>query len=563
MAEIAEATTMTAAEGVGAAAAAPDNIPVGLAWLAFMFYIMLFCQHRICEAYFVPALNVLMDSMGSKKNPWLKRLGNPGVAGATFMALGANGPELFTNLFSLFSHSDGGIGVVIGSEIFNLLVIIGASIVATKQLPLKLEKVPFARDVLYYALSIALLLWALYYNGKPGEILKWEAGVMLIAALSYWTVVYFTADIAEKVFGIKEEGAASITPNTKIRGVAVEVEQLYHSRMADGHGHQGMQMNMDVMDAGIMTDFGEVPKGGRQSVGFQVAKDGALLGDGMLMYKELTEVVVVGEGMIHMTFQKSDLTSITLKVKCENAVERGLLLENLEKHAHDDNVTQSTWIHKYDATCKSSIDNLKHHFAHGGVLGKIHAVLEFFIDFLLSSTLFWCDVKDVTKESRWIPCFMGAMFWLAFFSWLMVQVMSQISANISILSPMLLGVTVGAIGTSLPNAMGSIMMAQQGKSAAAIGNAFGSNVQNVFLAMAGPWMIYLISSGDHGVMNSLAAKGQSVGEGVDWMLGTLVLVVFFAIIPQTCTLSKAYGMIFLVVYAFYLVWTIYEFLTVK
>merc|ERR1719323_897706 len=120
--------------------------------------------------------------------------------------------------------------------------------------------------------------------------------------------------------------------------------------------------------------------------------------------------------------------------------------------------------------------------------------------------------------------------------------MSQISANISLLSPMLLGVTVGAIGTSLPNAM-------------------GSNVQNVFLAMAGPWMIYLISSGDRGVMNSLAAKGQSVGEGVDWMLGTLVLVVFFAVIPQTCTLSKAYGMVFLVVYALYLAWTIYEFLT--
>merc|ERR1712050_783100 len=109
--------------------------------------------------------------------------------------------------------------------------------------------------------------------------------------------------------------------------------------------------------------------------------------------------------------------------------------------------------------------------------------------------------------------------WLAFFSWLMVQVMSQISANIAALSPMLLGVTVGAIGTSLPNAMGSIMMAGQGKSAAAIGNAFGSNVQNVFLAMAGPWMIYLLATGDSAVSNSLTQPDQTVGEGVKWMLG--------------------------------------------
>jgi len=320
-------------------------------------------------------------------------------------------------------------------------------------------------------------------------------------------------------------------------------------------------MKMDATNQGIMTDMNEAKSGGRQSVGFQVSD--TLIADGMLKYKQLTEVVVVGEGVINMTFQKGDLESVTLKCKAANSVERDILLENLKKYAADTNKQESTWIHDYDPKCTASIANLKHHFAHGGIIGKIHAVCEFFIDFVLSSTLFWCDVKDVTKEGRWIACFMGAMCWLAFFSWLMVQVMGQISANIALLSPMLLGVTVGAIGTSLPNAMGSIIMAGQGKSAAAIGNAFGSNVQNVFLAMAGPWMIYLLATGESAVENSLDAKGQTVGEGVNWMLGTLVFVVFFALIPQTCTFSKAYGMIFLVVYAFYLCWTVYEFLTAE
>merc|ERR1712190_101507 len=140
---------------------------------------------------------------------------------------------------------------------------------------------------------------------------------------------------------------------------------------------------------------------------------------------------------------------------------------------------------------------------------------------------------------------MGAMFWLAFFSWLMVAVMGLISANIACLSPMLLGVTLGAIGTSLPNAMGSIIMSKQGKSAASIGNAFGSNVQNVFLAMAGPWIIYLSCTTDIGedglpvttVYMPPPVKGQSVTEGINWMIATLVLVVCFALAPQTCTLS--------------------------
>jgi len=261
-----------------------------------------------------------------------------------------------------------------------------------------------------------------------------------------------------------------------------------------------------------------------------------------------------------LKFHRSFAEEVTIKIKTKDGEQRQTILDDLKQHAPcDESQNKSTWIHNYDPTCKNSFAHLSHGLKHGGVLDKLHAIGEFFIDFLLSSTLYWCDVKDVTKEGRWIACFMGAMFWLAFFSWLMVQVMSEISANIAFLSPMLLGVTIGAIGTSLPNAMGSIIMAKQGKSAAAIGNAFGSNVQNVFLAMAGPWMIYMCATGEQFVPNSLDAKGQTVGEGVNWMLGTLILVLFFALLPQTCTLSKSYGYMFLVIYAGYLVWTIYEF----
>lgn len=57
------------------------------------------------------------------------------------------------------------------------------------------------------------------------------------------------------------------------------------------------------------------------------------------------------------------------------------------------------------------------------------------------------------------------------------------------------GITVCAIGTSFPNAVASVLMAQQNKPAAAIANALGSNVQNVFLAMALPWVSWIIHGG--------------------------------------------------------------------
>eukprot|EP00933_Yihiella_yeosuensis_P035352 TRINITY_DN2886_c2_g1_i1.p1 TRINITY_DN2886_c2_g1~~TRINITY_DN2886_c2_g1_i1.p1 ORF type:complete len:541 (+),score=125.53 TRINITY_DN2886_c2_g1_i1:476-2098(+) len=536
------------------------GLVVGIGWLILMFYIMLFCQHRICEAYFVPALNVLMDSMGSSSNPWLQRLGNPGVAGATFMALGANGPELFTNLFALFAGSDGGIGVVIGSEIFNILIIIGASIISTKSLPLQLEKVPFVRDVLFYSFSIVLLLWAI----KDHKVVMYEANVMLAAGALYWICVYFTDDVAIKIGAVAPAGdveQSAAGASTKVHGVHVEVEEVFHSRMADGHGHASHAMQMSAESAGIAAVDDEPvskKKGSKRgSVGFAVGGNDPLLGDNFMRYKDLDEVAVMSEGVIHMTFEKNAMERVTLKVKVTGgANERETLLKNLQENSLAEG---RTWFHNYDPTVMQAIGHLKHHLKHEGALGKLHAIGEFFVDFVLSLTMFWCDVKDITKEGRWPLCFCMSMIWLAFFSFAMVQVMNQITANIPALSAMLLGVTIGAIGTSLPNAIGSVIMAQQGKSAAAIGNAFGSNVQNVFLAMAGPWIIYLSTTGADAVGMAPPKKGQSVGEGVLWMVGTLALVVVFAILPPFMSFNRTAGYIFVAVYIGYLVWTVCEF----
>jgi Ca2+/Na+ antiporter len=360
------------------------SLVVGILWLLVMLYIMLFCQHRVCEAYFVPALNVLMDQMGSSSNPWLQRLGNPGVAGATFMALGANGPELFTNLFSIFAGSDSGIGVVIGSEIFNLLVIIGASTCASKVSPLYLEKVPFVRDVCYYAFSIALLLWAL----ADAYIDMFECGVMLLAGVSYWTAVYFTEDIAAKILGPAEEaGSGAKSAGARIRGVEVDVEIIYHSRMADGHGHDTQEgVHMEATEFGIVAPEmqEEQQPGQRGSVGF------TLMNDQTLKYADLSEVLVVGEGVLIMTFNKGLLGEVSFKCKADNSQQRDLLLQNLKDNAQSNKIAASTWIHKYDPSPSGSIENFKHHFASGSALGKLHAILEFFIDIALCSTLSWC-----------------------------------------------------------------------------------------------------------------------------------------------------------------------------
>jgi len=525
------------------------NILIGCCWF-LMIGLMFFAQHHVCDDYFVPAINVFVEKMKKSKTKCLNRWGDEAVAGATICALGCNGPELFTNLISLFTHSDAGIGVVIGSEIFNLLIIIGAAVVSAPLLPLTIERAPFTRDCFFYFLSIVLLYVAL----KDKQVDSAEAGVLLCAAAVYVAAVYFTADVVSCCGKPGEDPSPAENPADeqmgRMHGVDVHVKQILHSRMADRQV-QSEKLTLDPTEAGIFSVASEAdrqkPKNKRGSVGFQFAgKPGALTDGTPLLYKDLAEVAVMSEGVLELTFQRNFYESVTLRVTAGDAEQRDKLLDLIKEHS-----LGGPWIHKYNATVKSSIEHLRHTFTGGSsICGKFAAIVEFVIDVPLKLTLFWCDVKDITKESRWPLCFLGAMTWLAIFSWMMLEIAEAIHACIPILPSSFLGITVCAIGTSFPNAVASVIMATQNKPAAAIANALGSNVQNVFLAMALPWVIYLLNTG--GAPISMEVAG--INEGVAWMFGTLMLVVVFVLVGG-CTIGKLAGYILMLVYVVYLILT--------
>ena len=72
---------------------------------------------------FVPALNVIATRLNIPDD----------VAGATLMAGGASSPELIASLVALFlTHSSLGIGTIVGSEIFNQLLICAGSVYSGK-----------------------------------------------------------------------------------------------------------------------------------------------------------------------------------------------------------------------------------------------------------------------------------------------------------------------------------------------------------------------------------------------------------------------------------------------
>ena len=106
------------------------------------------------------------------------------VIGLTVVSLGTSSPELLVSLNSVFKGSDSiAASNVIGSNIFNVLVVLGLSSLIT---PLKVRSRIVRRDVpLLIAISCAV--WAMSSTG----LLTWQAGIFLIFCLiinSIWEI---------------------------------------------------------------------------------------------------------------------------------------------------------------------------------------------------------------------------------------------------------------------------------------------------------------------------------------------------------------------------------------
>lgn len=145
----------------------------------------------VCEDFFIGALDKISDKLKLPSD----------VAGATFMAVGSSAPELFTALFAVFrsgNHGDVGAGTIVGSAIFNILVIIGASASFKRA---KLTWQPVIRDTIFYVLTILLLL-AVFWDGQVvlAEALIFVVGyVLYVGTVVIWKKIlpYKDTDVIE------------------------------------------------------------------------------------------------------------------------------------------------------------------------------------------------------------------------------------------------------------------------------------------------------------------------------------------------------------------------------
>jgi len=103
------------------------------------------------------------------------------------------------------------------------------------------------------------------------------------------------------------------------------------------------------------------------------------------------------------------------------------------------------------------------------------------------------EYKDLTCGQRW--------FWLTFFvsllhitwmSYFMVEFMTKLGCLWRI-SDTVMGLTFLAMGTSIPDALGSLAVANKGEGDMAVSNAVGSNVFDICMGLGLPWFIKCVA----------------------------------------------------------------------
>jgi sodium/potassium/calcium exchanger 2 len=161
-------------------------------------------------------------------------------------------------------------------------------------------------------------------------------------------------------------------------------------------------------------------------------------------------------------------------------------------------------------------------------------------------------VPDVRRTGCWKSLypvtFVLSIVWVAIFSWVMVFCAEVVGAWTEI-DPRILGLTLIAAGTSVPDLLTSVIVTLNGHGDMAISSSIGSNIFDVTVGLPVPWLVY------HAWYQGEAYPVESKPATVIAEVGSLIAMLVAVVLSIKCTgwiLNKMLGGIMLVLYFVFL-----------
>jgi sodium/potassium/calcium exchanger 2 len=403
---------------------------------------MLLGLNTVCDAYFTGALEFMVDKWHIKAD----------VAGATFMAAGGSAPELFTSLIgAVITVNDVGFGTIVGSAVFNVLFVIGVCGYAADE-PIALSWWPLFRDCSYYIFGLSLLAVCAKTNGN---VELWEAILLFSAYLMYCFLMYHSEALEGLVsacFGIKSSKTSQVSPaELEAQNESAALKDEQQDPLRDGAKGAGAVPGPPATIPGETAAAPiiacaqaspplpaeeppetkvEIPEDNKQTAE-AVGRDGEASGDG--------EVAVNGE----------------------NGEAEG---EEGEKEEEEEDPIEEL------VTKPEGLANQ----------------IQWYFSLPIYVPLYFLIPKP---SGRCFVCtFFVSLLWIAGFSFLLVWWVEILGAILYI-PTIVMGLTLLAAGTSIPDLVSSVAVARMGEGDMAVSSSIGSNIFDILFGLPIPWII--------------------------------------------------------------------------
>ncbi|KAH8338062.1 hypothetical protein KR059_003919, partial [Drosophila kikkawai] len=468
----------------------------------------------VCDEYFVPAVEKICAALNMSND----------VAGATFMAAATSAPELFVNVIGTFiTEGDIGVGTIVGSAVFNILAVaaccgIGAGMAST----IPLDWWPLTRDSIAYGVTVAILICVMH-----DERVEWYEALILVSLYAvYLAVMYFDKSFQKCAKGgVKQARSRSRSSNCSI------------------HTKNSNEKEPELVENRICQNMASIQLNG----GLNNDQAKAAAGTATTSISTITTTTTA------MTTTTSTTTTTTTRTPSGDGGGSGgggaaaiiaqlAPLDGAEAEAQPATVASgedreeegySLLTYPKDKSCFAQFTWL--------IIWPIHLLFRIAIP----------DCKKAKNNKIFPLTFIMCIVWIGSLSYVVAWMITIIGDTLKI-PDSVMGITFLAAGTSVPEAVSSVIVAKRGHGSMGICNSIGSNTFDILLCLGVPWLIKAVFFPIQPGQNYVAINSAGLEYSAITLLSTLFLL-YLTFSTNKFKLDKKVGTACLVMYLVFMV----------
>merc|ERR1719261_1021019 len=563
---------------------------------AIIFHIVIICFMFVgiaivCDEFFEPALGEICEFLSLKDD----------VAGATFMAAGGSAPELFTSIMGVFvAKNDIGFGTIVGSAVFNVLFVIAMCAFVCPGL--KLSFWPLVRDSSYYCFSILMLvafimdekveihesiiLFVMYlmYVGvmkwnedmevwvtrkivesyNESTLASWRLGVKRFVDSTTVSIFIYGCIITNIVIVFIEPSTTDVAEGTmdgfKIINYffcAVFISEF----ILKITGHRFFGYWRDPMNAfdGILVIM----------IGVELAMAGASNAGGFRAIRAIRFFKVIRGLRIVRLYRLVKTKSVDASTQWVDgdwtrnfaskspSFRSGIHTEapgggakvtplepGLTTPSHASNEAPKPKEPEPEEEEDEEDDEPFNPFDFGDGTPMDYIIVGLSMPLRLGMALTIPDCRR-PRFKMWFPItFFMCIIWIAAYSYVMVWMAVQFGCVTGIPDPVM-GLTLLAAGTSIPDALSSLAVAKKGHGDMAVSSSIGSNIFDILFGLAVPWILGTAVTGS--CMTPVVIRSSSMAIMV-LTLFIMVALMIMCIVFAGWKLTRKLGLMYLTLY---------------